>query len=147
MVKGHVAVCGLHGYIPTSFIYFNVVFVFICFLFIYSICHIYIAGLKLANRFFYFFGKLDPEPCLWLHWIFYRELLEITCRVANVLKKDAVKKGNRVAIYACLSSTGGLHARLCMHRSYILVCVCVCVHMSHTVVTTIYSEYINGWPL
>ncbi len=28
-----------------------------------------------------------------------RKLLEMTCRVANLLKKDGVKKGDRVAIY------------------------------------------------
>ena len=29
----------------------------------------------------------------------HRELLEMTCRVANALKSDGVKKGDRVAIY------------------------------------------------
>ena len=31
------------------------------------------------------------------------ELLEMTCRVANVLKSDGVKKGDRVAIYMPVS--------------------------------------------
>lgn len=35
------------------------------------------------------------DPC--------RELLEMTCRVANVLKSDGVKKGDRVAIYMPVS--------------------------------------------
>ena len=33
----------------------------------------------------------------------FRELLEMTCRVANVLKRDGVKKGDRVAIYMPVS--------------------------------------------
>lgn len=32
-----------------------------------------------------------------------RELLEMTCRAANVLKSDGVKKGDRVAIYMPVS--------------------------------------------
>ena len=29
----------------------------------------------------------------------YRQLLESTCRIANVLKREGVKKGDRVAVY------------------------------------------------
>ena len=29
----------------------------------------------------------------------FRELLEMTCRIANVLKNNKVKKGDRVVIY------------------------------------------------
>ena len=34
---------------------------------------------------------------------FCSELLEMTCRLANTLKKDGVKKGDRVAIYMPMS--------------------------------------------
>ena len=33
----------------------------------------------------------------------HRELLEMTCRIANALKSDGVKKGDRVAIYMPVS--------------------------------------------
>ena len=35
--------------------------------------------------------------------VVHRELLEKTCQVANALKRDGVKKGDRVAIYMPVS--------------------------------------------
>ena len=34
-----------------------------------------------------------------LHTLFYRELLDITCQLANALKRRGVKKGDRVVVY------------------------------------------------
>ena len=35
--------------------------------------------------------------------VVHRELLEKTCQIANALKRDGVKKGDRVAIYMPVS--------------------------------------------
>lgn len=35
--------------------------------------------------------------------LFYRELLETTCRLANTLKRHVVNKGDRLAIYMAVS--------------------------------------------
>ena len=37
------------------------------------------------------------------HILLHSTLLEMTCQIANVLKKDGVKKGDRVAIYMPVS--------------------------------------------
>lgn len=34
-----------------------------------------------------------------LHTLFYRELLDIACQLANALKRRGVKKGDRVVVY------------------------------------------------
>ncbi|KAK3538104.1 hypothetical protein QTP70_029817 [Hemibagrus guttatus] len=38
-------------------------------------------------------------------WFLYRELLEMTCRLANTLKSHGVRKGDRVAIYMSMCPT------------------------------------------
>ena len=74
----------------------------------------------------------------------------MTCRVANVLKKDGVKKGDRVSIYMPVSPLlvasmlacariGAIHWCVCgvvwcvcvcvCAQSLTLVCVCVCMHV------------------
>ena len=45
------------------------------------------------------FYVLAPTKFTHLHTLFCRELLDITCQLANALKRQGVKKGDRVVVY------------------------------------------------
>jgi len=77
-----------------------------------------------------------------------RQLLELTCQIANALKTEGVKKGDRVAIYMPVSPQLAASMLACarigaVHRWVTLMLGAACISCAHGVRT--HDQFVAPW--